>query len=321
VPAARKAFEGLDTLVAIGCRFGELATGSYGMEVPANLVHADINPKVFHANYPAKIAVESDARVFAEALVAALRANGTTPRDRAALVATIAKEKAAFTASWTEKTNDERVSPGIFFRELRKKLARDAYVILDDGNHTFLAAEQYPVYESKHMFSPTDFNCMGYCVPATIATKLAHPDKQVCGIVGDGGFLMTAMEILTAAVNELGVVFFVFHDGELGQISQFQHIPLKYKTCTVLGDVRFEGVATATGAAYLRMQNDHDVSRAIDEALAIAEKGAPVLVDVNIDYSRRSAFTSGVVKTSLGRFPIAQKLRFVGRALKRHTIG
>ena len=39
-------------------------------------------------------------------------------------------------------------------------------------------------------------------------------------------------------------------------VAQFQHIPLKYKTCTTIGDIRFEGVATATGAAYLRMEND-----------------------------------------------------------------
>jgi acetolactate synthase-1/2/3 large subunit len=89
----------------------------------------------------------------------------------------------------------------------------------------------------------------------------------------------------------------------------------------VIGDIRFEGIATATGAAYLRMQSDSDVTRVIGEALALAAQGAPVIVDVNIDYSRRSAFTSGVVKTNLSRFPLSEKLRFVGRAIKRHTVG
>jgi acetolactate synthase-1/2/3 large subunit len=69
------------------------------------------------------------------------------------------------------------------------------------------------------------------------------------------------------------------------------------------------------------MENDLAVDRALDEALATAATGRPVIVDVNIDYSRKSAFTQGVVKVNLGRFPLRQKIRYIGRALKRHTIG
>ena len=321
VPAARKAFEGVDCLLAVGVRFAELATGSYGMPIPEKLVHADIDPEVFNKNYPATVAIESDGELFMKALVDALKQDGVMPPDRADLTKRIRQDKEAFFTSWTSKVNEERVSPGIFFRQLREKLDRDAYIVVDDGNHTFLTAEQFPVYESKHLISPTDFNCMGYCVPGTIGVKLSHPDKQVCAIVGDGGFMMTAMEILTATMNGLGAIFFVFHDGELAQISQFQVIPLKDKTCTVTGDLRVEGVATATGAAYVRMESDLEVDRAIDEALAISKEGRPVIVDINIDYSRKSVFTQGVIKVNLGRFPLSQKVRYIGRALKRHTIG
>ncbi|MGB5348246.1 MAG: thiamine pyrophosphate-binding protein, partial [Polyangiales bacterium] len=321
VPAARKAFEGVDCLLAVGVRFAELATGSYGMPIPKTLIHADIDPEVFSKNYPATVAIESDGELFMMALLEALKKEQIRPPDRSELTRRIKQEKEAFFESWTRKVNEERVSPGIFFRQLRKKLDRDAYVVVDDGNHTFLTAEQFPVYESKHLISPTDFNCMGYCVPGTIGVKLSHPDKQVCAIVGDGAFMMTALEILTATMNELGAVFFVFHDGELAQISQFQAIPLKDKTCTITGDLQIEGVAIATGAAYVKMENDMAVDRALDEALATAATGRPVIVDVNIDYSRKSAFTQGVVKVNLGRFPLRQKVRYIGRALKRHTIG
>ncbi len=321
VPAARKAFEGVDCLLAVGVRFAELATGSYGMPIPETLIHADIDPEVFSKNYPATVAIEADGELFMMALLEALKKERVSPPDRSGLEQRIRQEKEAFFASWDSKVNEEKVSPGIFFRQLRKKLDRDAYIVVDDGNHTFLTAEQFPVYESKHLISPTDFNCMGYCVPGTIGVKMAHPDKQVCAIVGDGGFMMTALEILTATMNDLGAVFFVFHDGELAQISQLQSIPLKDKTCTVTGDLQIEGVATATGAAYVHMENDLGVDRALDEALAIAGTGRPVIVDVNIDYSRKSVYTQGVVKVNLGRFPLGQKVRFIGRALKRHTIG
>ncbi len=321
VPAARKAFEGVDCLLAVGVRFAELATGSYGMPIPETLIHADIDPEVFSKNYPATVAIESDGELFMMALLEALKKEQRRSPDRSALTRRIKEDKQAFFETWTRKVNEEKVSPGIFFRQLRKKLDRDAYVVVDDGNHTFLTAEQFAVYESKHLISPTDFNCMGYCVPGTIGVKLSHPDKQVCAIVGDGAFMMTALEILTATMNELGAVFFVFHDGELAQISQFQAIPLKDKTCTITGDLQIEGVAIATGAAYIRMENDMAIDRALDEALATAATGRPVIVDVNIDYSRKSAFTQGVVKVNLGRFPLRQKVRYIGRALKRHTIG
>jgi len=350
VPAARKAFAGCDCLIAIGARFSEIATASYGMKIPENLVHIDINPEVFNKNYPAAVAIEADADDAMRALNTELKrragdargaagiesgggeesGSGASSRPslseaaaerRQSVAGQIRAEKEAWADSWTAAVNERCVSPGIFFRELRAQLAADAYMVVDDGNHTFLAVEQFPVLRSKHFLSPTDFNCMGYSVPAAIGVKLTHPDRQVVAVVGDGALLMTGLEILTASTYEIGAVFFVFHDGELAQISQFQEIPLNRKTCSVVGDVKVEGVATATGAAYIRMENDAEVPGVIEEALRLAAGGRPVLVDVNIDYSRKTAFTRGVVKVNFGRFPLRQKLRILGRALKRHLLG
>jgi acetolactate synthase-1/2/3 large subunit len=321
VPAARKAFEGCDCLIAVGVRFAELATGSYGMPIPDCLIHIDINPHVFSKNYPARVAIEADARDALGAVVAELRQSGFKQRDATRLKETIAAEKESYLASWTEGGRHSLVNPATFFRRLRARLDDDAYVVVDDGNHTFLAAEHFPVYRSKHFISPTDFNCMGYAAPAAVAVKLTHPDKQVAAIVGDGAFLMTGLEVITAAANNLGVIFFVFHDGELAQISQFQQIPLNRKTCTVLGDVRLDGIALATGAAYVSMDNNSEVEPALDEALKLSSEGRPVIVDVKVDYSRKTEFTKGVVKVNLGRFPLAQKLRFLARAAKRHVLG
>jgi acetolactate synthase-1/2/3 large subunit len=321
VPAARKAFEECDCLIAVGVRFAELATGSYGMPIPRNLIHIDINPAVFNKNYNARVAIEGDATDALTALVVGLKEAGGRSSPAVGLKGAIKSEKQAFVRSWTTKEQKEMVSPGIFFRELRARLSPDAYMIVDDGNHTFLTAEQFPVYRSRHFISPTDFNCMGYAVPASIGVKLTHPDKQVAAVVGDGAFLMTGLEILTATGLGAGVMFFVFHDGELAQISQFQEIPLNRKTCTVLGRARLDGIATATGAAYLAMDNDGEARLVIDEALELSSAGRPVIVDVKIDYSRKSEFTRGVVKVNLGRFPLREKLRFIGRAMKRHILG
>jgi len=205
--------------------------------------------------------------------------------------------------------------------ELRKQLDDDAIVVADDGNHTFLAAELMPIHSAQGFISPTDFNCMGYCVPAVTAAKLINPGKQVVGIIGDGAFLMTCMETLTAASLAVGGIYFVFNDGELSQISQAQEIPYNRKTCSVLHPLKTKGVAEATGCEFIVIKDDTAIEDGIKNALAYAARNKPVIVDVQIDYSKRTRFTKGVVKTNLGRFTIGNKARFISRALLRKVTG
>jgi acetolactate synthase-1/2/3 large subunit len=321
VPAAENAFRNCDCLLAVGTRFGEIATGSYGYEPPANLIHVDINPQVFSANYPARVALEGDAAAVLGKLLQALPDLPQSAVRRAAVAAQIARDKAAYREEWFAHDSKGRVNPARFFAALRARLPDDSVVVVDDGNHTFLTAELMPIHHSRGMISPTDFNCMGYCVPATIGAKLAQPDKPVVGIVGDGAFRMTGLELATATAQRLGVVVFVFNDGELAQIAQAQQIPYNRKTCTVLGPLDVAGVAQATGAAFVRIANDGDVEGALQEAFAAAGAGRPVLVDVAVDYSKRTRFTEGIVKTNLERFDLPTKARLVGRALWRRVTG
>ena len=322
VPAVEKSFAGTDCMLAVGTRFGEIATGSYGWTPPAGLVHVDINPAVFSANYPAAVALEGDAKAVLQLLLQALGEVPVAAARRTQVEGTIREQKAAYLEEWLRHDTKGRVSPARFFASLRRQLPDDATVVLDDGNHTFLAAELMPIHRSRGLISPTDFNCMGYCVPATIGARLARPDLPVVGIVGDGAFRMTAMELATATAQELGLVVFVFNDGELAQIAQAQEIPYNRKTCTVLGPLDIAGVAQATGAKFLRIAADGDIDGVIREALESAARDRrPVLVDVNVDYSKRTRFTEGIVKTNLERFDFGTKTRLIGRALWRRLSG
>jgi acetolactate synthase-1/2/3 large subunit len=256
-----------------------------------------------------------------DALLAAVR---QTMPARAAdhdLQELIRREKAAYRQSWYARDANDIVNPARFFDELRRQARDDAITVLDDGNHTFLAAELFEIRATKSVILPTDFNCMGYAVPAAIGAKLAHPGRAVNAIVGDGAFAMTCMEIMTASRNELGIVYYVFHDGALSQIAQFQDLPYNRRTCTELGAFRIEGVATATGAAYVAMRDNAAIADAIGEANAAAAQGRPAIVDIAIDYSKRTAFTAGAGRTTFGRLPFGQKARVLARAVGRRITG
>jgi acetolactate synthase-1/2/3 large subunit len=321
VPSAQNAFRECDCMIAIGTRFSEIATGSYGARVPEKLIHIDINPAVFNANYPAKVVIAGDAGAVLRQLMTELEAKLPRRPSQSAMRERIKNDKAAYRESWYRHDAADLVNPVRFFDELRRQMPDDGIIAIDDGNHTFLTAELMPIHSPKSVILPTDFNCMGYAVPAAIGAKLACPDRSVQTIVGDGAFLMTCMEILTAASNNLGVVYYVFNDGELAQIGQAQAIPYNRKPCTQLGKLNIEGVALATGAAFLPMNDNAAIADVIAKAGAIASGGRPVIVAVRIDYSKRTAFTVGAVKTNFGRFPLNEKLRFLTRAAVRHVTG
>ena len=316
VPAARKAFHDCDVMLAVGTRFAEICTGSYGAVPPENLVHIDINPGAIGRNHPTAVAICADARDAVPALARQLLQAGPQ-RDSAGLKAAIAADKAAWVKEWLDHESGGRVNPGRFFRALRQRLDRDAIVVADDGNHTFLTAELMPIFEGGNYLSPTDFNCMGYCVPASIGAKLAQPDRQVVGIVGDGAFLMTGLEAVTAVRERLGIAWFVFNDGELSQIAQAQEIPYQRKPCTSVGGLDYRALAAATGCDFVAMENDSTIDAAIERALSAIAGQRPIIVDVRIDYSKRTQYTIGAVKTNLRRFDTRSKLRIVSRALWR----
>jgi len=320
VPAAQNAFDSADCVLAIGTRFGEIATGSFGGELPNNLIHIDINPQVFDANFKSAIAIEGDSKQICQQLFSALKALGSA-KSSTEVAKQIADDKKTYRESWYQHDSKDRVNPVLYFDELRAQLSDDAHLVVDDGNHTFLAAELMPIHQAYGFISPTDFNCMGYATPAAIAVKMAKPQQEVHAIVGDGAFMMTAMELATAVSQNLGLVIGVFNDGELSQIAQAQQIPYNRKTCTVLPQTKLKGLAMATGAEYVRIENNSDIKSGLTEARTFAQNNKAVILDINIDYSKSTAFTEGAVKTNLKRMPLPTKVRMVGRALVRKVTG
>ena len=321
VPSARNAFEDCDCLLAIGTSFSQIDTASGSAIPPQKLIHIDSNKQIFNRVYPATQTLCGEPKQILNSLLYKLQAHQEQPAQSDELCAAIASDKAAFKNDWHSHNSKERVNPALFFDKLQTVINDDAIIITDDGNHTFLTAELMPINNPRGFISPSNFNAMGYCVPAVNAAKLANPDKQVIGIVGDGAMLMSGMEALIAVREKLGTVYCIFNDGHLSRISHSQEIAYNQKTCTELGNVNWGAFADSLECGYFAIRNNHEIDTALRRALETAAHGQPVFVDISIDYSKRSNYAEGVEKATLAGFSGRDKLRLVSRAIVRKIMG
>jgi acetolactate synthase-1/2/3 large subunit len=312
-PFARRIAESCDATLAIGCRFGEVATASYGVAVPRPLVHADIDPRVFGRNFPTDATVTGDAGQVVAALLGALTTHPPDERLREQLRAGHTEVE----HGWKAASSDGRVSPYRLLRALQDRFGGETIFTTDSGNGTFLAMEMLRLRQPGKFLAPVDYSCMGYAVPAAIGAKLARPDCPVIALAGDGAFLMTGLELLTAAQLGVAAAVFVLKDGELAQIAQFQDVALNRKTASGVPGYDLRALATAIGVQHLELATDAQIPETLDRVAKITAMARPVLVDTAIDYSDKTYFTRGVVKTTLLRLPWPDRLRFIARALAR----
>ncbi len=169
----------------------------------------------------------------------------------------------------------------------------------------------------RSFLAPVDYSCMGYAVPAALGAALACPGRPVAALAGDGAFLMTGLELLTAAQFQLPVIVLVLRDRELAQIAQFQQTALGRKSCSELPDYDLAAFSRAVGVEYLLLAHNPDIEIVLRKARALAVSKRPVVIEVTIDYSRKTYFTNGVVRANFGRLPWPDRLRMVVRALGR----
>lgn len=318
VPAAQHAFADCDCLLAIATRFSEIPTGNYGLNMPETLIHADINPAVFNANYPAELTLHGDAVDVVAALMEAVQKQMSTSTPDDTLLTKIATDKRNYLADW-QKLRNKRVNPARFFTALRQHMPDDALVACDDGNHMFLAAELLPIHQPGGFICSGDFNAMGYGVPAANALKLAHPRRSVVGLISDSAMMMTGMEALTASKYQLGIIYCLFNDGEVS--SELRQLTGQETQMIKLGEADWVSFAHAVGCEYVAIEDNDDIDAALDTAFSLTKKNRPVMIDIHIDYSKQSAFSEGILITRPKHFARPSKARMFARALKERIIG
>ena len=318
-PFARQIASSCDATLAIGCRFAEVGTGSYGFAPPRPLIHVDVDSRVPGRNLETALPVTAESAGFVDSLLRGLSDLGPGGDLDPELRRSIAAGLEA-TLHDQAQAGENGVTPARLLSALQDRFP-DASFATDSGNGTFLAAEGLRLASPGRFLAPVDYSCMGYSVPAAIGAALGRPGRVSIALVGDGAFLMTGLEMLTAAVRSLPVLFVILRDRELAQIAQFQATALNRRTGSRVPDYDLAAICAGAGVECLSLGENGRIDEVLTAAATILSEPRPVTIDLAVDYSRKTWFTRGVVKTNFLRLPWSARLRFVARALGRRVSG
>jgi acetolactate synthase-1/2/3 large subunit len=180
--------------------------------------------------------------------------------------------------------------PMRLYGELRTVLDRNAIVIGDGGDFVSYAGRVMDSYEPGCWLDPGPFGCLGSGPGYALAAKLAHPDRQVVLLLGDGAFGFSGLEFDTLARHDLPVVGIVGNNG----IWALEHHPMKFlygysMAAELRPATRYDEVAQALGCHGELVHHPAELRPALERAFS---SGKPALVNVLTDpevvYPRRA---------------------------------
>lgn len=175
---------------------------------------------------------------------------------------------------------NDSFGPKAVLSSLREVLPQDGLMTCDVGAHLHLIGQQWRTPAPDLQLMTNGCSSMGFAIPAAIAAKLSRPDRQVCAVVGDGGFLMTVGEMATALRLDLHIVFILITDDYLSLIRLKQ----TNKTYPHYGTRLYgEGYASAKsffGVPVLTASNADEYRRALNKAF---EAKGPIIVEALVD--------------------------------------
>ena len=174
-------------------------------------------------------------------------------------------------------------------------------VVTDSGQHQILTRRHFDVLSPRGLIVPSDFQSMGFGLPSAIGAKLGVPDRPVVAIIGDGGFQMSGLELLTARREAVPLLVFVFNDGYLNQIRMQQWREFGHAHAVELLNPNFEVLAEALGVGYMRL--DRAKPGQLEDALV---SNGVTIVEVLVTDS-----------LSVRVLPVAARVKEVARAILR----
>ena len=276
--ASNMAIQECDLLLALGTRFSDRVTGNTAAFAPkAKIVHFDIDPAELNKNVRADIPIIGDLRETFPAFVEAVRAIGDDlpVRFRAWRGEVLSMER-AHPLGW--KTSED-IRPEELVSRVREIVPQDAICVTDVGQHQMWAAQFFHCHAPRHFLTSGGLGTMGYGLPAAIGAKLAHPDKEVVLITGDGSIMMNCQELATMADNDIDVKIVIVHNSILGMVGQWQRLFYShhYSASELKGKTDFVRLAEAMGVAGCRIETREELAESLPHLLR--ERGAR-LIDV-----------------------------------------
>ncbi len=240
--------------------------------------------------HPREVAAELFGGV--PATLRALREAGAGGPDRSAWTEQLRDVENERRAAEQDDLNDDRspLHPMRLYRELSRVLDRDAVVIGDGGDFVSFAGRVIDSYQPGCWMDPGPYGCLGTGPGYALAAKLAHPDRQVCLLLGDGAFGFSGLEFDTLVRHGVPVVAVMGNNG----IWALEKHPMEFLYgYSVAADLqpgcRYDEVVAALGGHGELVERPDDLQPALERAFA---SGKPALVNVLTDpsvvYPRKS---------------------------------
>ncbi len=298
-------FDEADLVVALGVKFSHNGARGFRLHLDREkLVHVDASAENLGANYPAGESVLGDVGSVVQRLLS-FAATETASTWTEAEVDTWRLRLAEAGAADEPRLKGLRPSaPRDFFAALGRLLPVESSLVLDSGKHQMLARRYFRADGPANLVLPTNFQSMGFGIPAAIGAKVGAPGRRVVALVGDGGFALCGLELLTAVREGLDLTVIVFNDGYFGLIRDQQTDAHGTSHGTRLHNPDFSRFAQAVGARYLRLRGP------LEPALRSALDSRGIVV--------AEVVVADSIRSRLGRFrsAIAARARRLARLVR-----
>jgi acetolactate synthase I/II/III large subunit len=280
--AAFRLWAETDVLIGVGTRLEMPYMRWTGMMTlidqpapPPFLIRVDIDPAEMTRLRP-HVGVVADAEAGVTALLDAIGRrrvkslrSGDEARARIARAKAEAREAIAV------------VQPQLAYLDaIREALPRDGLLVGELSQVGFASYFGYPVYEPRTYISEGYQGTLGFGFPTALGVKVAHPNKPVVSVTGDGGFMFAVQELATAAQERIGLITLLFNNASYGNVLRDQRVGFGNRVIgATLENPDFMALAEAFGVVGRRVDAPEDLKRALVEFLPTE---APVLIEVAV---------------------------------------
>jgi acetolactate synthase-1/2/3 large subunit len=263
-----------DLIIGIGTRMELPASGFRWPFQPAGLksIRIDIDPSEMRRLTP-DAAVVADAQAGTRELLAAVRKVGYTK--------TSGRRATIREATASAQQEIQKVQPQMAYLNILREVLPPNAIVTDELSQVgFASWYGFPVYEPRTFITSGYQGTLGSGFPTALGAKVAHPDRPVVAITGDGGFMFGVQELATAVQFKIGVVTLVFNNNAYGNVRRDQRE--RFDGRVVASDLvnpDFVKLAESFGVGALRVTSPDQFRTALEKALA---DGGPYLIDIEV---------------------------------------